>query len=314
MIPRPVWLSALAVALMTTVAIAAHGPYRVPPPRASVSVQIEDEEGRRLETFTQRGQTFVLGQHGQRYNVRVTNRSGARVEVVVAVDGRDAVSGQVTDLVRHRGYVVPAHGSVLVQGFRTSFESVAAFRFTDPSNSYASRMGTPQRVGIIQVAAYDERAIEPRPLVLPDDRPWLRDLERRGAPQPGEGSAPPPRRATPPSSEAAPTAGATQDRAGRIRPPRQEGNLGTEFGEQRTSRVVEVDFERTNPRRPSQWITIRYDDARGLEARGILVHPQLPMPRPLPLVPEPGRFAPPPPPPISPWDLPLGQGAPPAVR
>jgi hypothetical protein len=307
MIPRPVWLSALAVALLSTVALAAHGPFRPAPPRASVSVQLEDEEGRRLDTFTQRGQLFVLGQHGERYNVRITNRGAARVEAVLAVDGRDAVSGQLSNPASQRGYVVPAHGSVLVQGFRTSLASVAAFRFTDPTNGYSARLGTPQLAGLIQVAVYDERAVEPRPLAEPDDAPWPRELERRRGELPG----PPPgadgQRAGQAAAAPVPAVGATGEIAGgrRIRPPRPDSNLGTEFGEQRQSQVMEVAFERANPRRPAQWLTLRYDDERGLEARGIEVHP---LPQPLPLLGAPSRFAPPPPPPISPLDLPLGPG------
>ena len=46
-------------------------------------------------------------------------------------------------------------------------------------------------------------------------------------------------------------------------------NLGTEFGERRHSAVSEVSFERQNPARPAQLVNLRYDDERGLAARGI---------------------------------------------
>jgi hypothetical protein len=89
--------------------------------------------------------------------------------------------------------------------------------------------------------------------------------------------------------------------------PFDEGsNLGTEFGEHRYSRVVEVDFERATPSRPSQWIAVRYDDEQGLLARGIEIYPRPvytpPPPPPWPPTYEPTRFAPPPPPPRNrPW-------------
>jgi hypothetical protein len=74
-------------------------------------------------------------------------------------------------------------------------------------------------------------------------------------------------------------------------------NLGTEFGEQRFSRVREVTFRRMTPLRAQQILTLRYDDARGLAARGVL-----PEARPIVQdpawrqVPKPGRrFAQPPP-------------------
>jgi hypothetical protein len=292
-------LAALAVALLTTTLVSAHGRHRPPIRRSLVSMHLEDESGRQLRTFGHRGQTFVLGQHGQRYNIRIRNNGPQRVEVVLAVDGRDAVSGQTTDLVNHRGHVIAPHGSVRVQGFRQSMSSVASFRFTDPSNSYSGRMGTPHRVGAITLAAYPERTfLEDRPIAIPDRR-WR-----------GESGPPPPATKRPthahrgqpmPDDAAAPHAGESRSARDRIVAPwprPRQNNLGTQYGESRTSRVMEVDFHRQNRTRAAQRITVRYDDAQGLRARGIEVFPQ-PRPRPLPrpvAVDPPSRFTPPPPP------------------
>jgi hypothetical protein len=302
------WLPILGMALSATPSVNAQRAWRPmppPPPRQDVSVQLETEEGATLPTFLSGGQAFVLGSWGQRYNIRVSNLGPGRVEVVVAVDGRDAVSGQVTDLVRHRGYVIPGHGTLRVEGFRNSLESVAAFRFTDPSDGYSARMGTPQQQGMISVAVYPERTPTPGPIAMPDEPPWWRrgrgidDAEQ--APAPGAA----PRQA---EKRASPATGATRaDQATapwRERREPQGGNLGTQFGETRFSHVVEVDFERLRPTQPSQRITVRYDDAAGLEARGIQLGPR-PQPHafwpPLPVAPPPHReFAQPPPPP-DPW-------------
>src|SRR5262245_5330330 len=70
------------------------------------SISVEDEYGTPLRTFDHRGQRFVLGNYGQRYDIVVRNHSGQRVEAVVSVDGRDVVSGRVADFVRERGYVL----------------------------------------------------------------------------------------------------------------------------------------------------------------------------------------------------------------
>ena len=66
---------------------------RSPAPDSAYSVELEDAQGNPLATFRQRGTTFVLGNLGDRYNVRIENRSDSRVEAVLTVDGRDAVSG-----------------------------------------------------------------------------------------------------------------------------------------------------------------------------------------------------------------------------
>jgi len=239
-----------------------------------------------LRTFYHQGQTFVLGRHGQRYNIRIHNHGGRRAEVVIAVDGRDAVSGEPSNPASQRGYVIPAYGSVSVSGFRQSLTSVAAFRFADKSASYAARMGSSYAaIGAIRVAVFPERV---RPVLrLPP--PYLDYDEGRSAPAAGAAEADA-SRAPAPSYKKEGGYSSRRDR------------LGTEYGETRHSRVVEVSFERQNPYHPSQTVTLRYDDAEGLEARGIAVyprpHPVYPVAEPPIYVPEP-RFAQPPP--FDPW-------------
>lgn len=249
---RYVTFSLLAAAVLVALSASADSPrrhwWRPPPPQTRFRVTLEDRSGRALRTFQHRGSTFVLGEPGQAYVIRVQNLTSERVEAVVSVDGRDAVSGEVADFVRHRGYLVPAFGSVTIDGFRQSLEQVATFRFTDPSDSYSSRMGTPENVGIVGVAFFTER---PRPVVVQPPRRW-RDVPRAAAP----------RSRAPSKGRAAPS-----DEAG-------EGNLGTQYGESRFSPASTVPFSRATPQSPSSVLTVRYDDVEGLEARGIEVFPR----------------------------------------
>src|SRR5260221_1240172 len=158
---RQMALLALAgVALMLVgQASGAHPPY---PTFRPYSVTLEDERGSALRTFSRDGSTFVLGYLGERYRVRLSNDSDRRVEAVLRIDGRDAVSGGVGDFVHERGYIVPPHGTVVVDGFRRSLDETAAFRFSRPSSSYSARMGTPENVGVIGVAFFSEQR-PPRP-------------------------------------------------------------------------------------------------------------------------------------------------------
>ena len=144
-------------------------PTVAPPP---YSVSVEDEQGQGLPTFRHEGRTYLLGEPGLRYNIRVRNPTGSRVEAVVTVDGRDVVSGREGDYVNERGYIIAAYGSVLIEGFRKSLEEVAAFRFTSPDDSYSARRGTPENVGVIGVAFFPERPRPPppvrqRPVIVP---------------------------------------------------------------------------------------------------------------------------------------------------
>lgn len=272
------------------------------------SVTVESEHGSRLPVFHQGGQVFVLGHYGERYTIRVHNHTARRVEAVVTVDGRDVVSGDSGDFVRQRGYVLPAYGDVLIEGFRQSMSHVAAFRFTSPGDSYSARRGTPQNVGIIGVAFFAERYVAPppRPIEMPAPEPYYsrdgyghrghsRAEARRSAPTSamGTGSGAP----SAPASEASAPAAMSQERAARD-DRESDSNIGTRYGETRSNQARQVSFVRANSSRPDFVTTLRYDDAEGLLARGINVYPHR-EPRPyVQVYPEAfpqNRFAPPPP-------------------
>jgi len=283
-------------------------------------VRVENEWGRELPAFYKGGQTYVLGGLGERYNLRVRNHSGTRVEAVITVDGRDVISGAVGDFTGERGYLIEAYGEVVVEGFRRNFSEVAAFRFSSPSSSYSARMGTPENVGVIGVAVFPERPRQrPAPIARPV-APRQPTYSSEGGPRRmTERSAGNLGTATP--SAAAPAeeksrAESSADTASRARrgsgsssdsyyeyeappsyaPSPSTDNLGTEYGESVDSSAREVAFVRANAKRPATVLTVRYDDEQGLEARGIEVYPRR---RPIAqAAPEPfpsNRFAPPPP-------------------
>lgn len=296
--------SALIAALLVVPTASAHG--------RAYSVTVESENGYNLPVFYQGGQAFVLGTYGERYNIRVRNLTGRRVEAVVTVDGRDVVSGDVGDFTRQRGYVLPAYGDVLIEGFRQSMSHVAAFRFTTPGDSYSSRRGTPQNVGVIGVAFFAERHVPPPapPIAIPAPRPYYghrgyddrmrgRDEARRGQGGMGTGSSAPARSAAPAAeASAGDMASNSQPSARAYREAESDSNIGTQYGESHYNEAREVTFVRAHATRPDHVTTLRYDDADGLMARGIEVYPR-PAPRPyVQVYPEAfpaNRFAPPPP-------------------
>ncbi len=266
--------------------------WRAPPAPPPYSFSVEDENGNSLSTFAKDGRTFLLGEPGLRYNIRVRNPTGQRVEAVVSVDGRDAMSGQPGDYVNQRGYVIPAYGSLLVEGFRRSMEEVAAFRFTSPEDSYSSRMGTPQNVGVIGVAFFPERVRppapvvrRPRPLPRPAPLPYDYSGDGRGSRyldgESARDAARAPMKRSAPAASPAPASEGRADSAARPRaeakgsyqndlgPSGSVNNLGTEFGESHESVVSSVSFERASATHPALLSTLRYDDADGLNARGI---------------------------------------------
>jgi hypothetical protein len=216
-------------------------------PRARL--ELVSASGARLPTFQHQGRTYVLGERGERYSVRVVNPSPFRVEAVVSIDGLDAIDGRPASYAK-RGYVLPPYGDVVIEGFRTSQRDVATFRFSSVADSYAERKGLGRNVGVIGVALFRERAMPP---VQTRPSPPLR---RRY-----DGDAP----------NRAPAAGAAPKGDGARREAdesRGRPGLGTEFGEQRWAPVTETAFERASST-PSATSELRYDDRAGLRARGI---------------------------------------------
>jgi hypothetical protein len=232
------------------------------------SVELTDDSGRVLPTFEHLGRTFVLGESGQRYLVRVRNGSAQRVEVVVSVDGRDVTDGRPASFER-RGYLVEPWGEATIDGYRLDSSSVAAFRFGSVARSYAAATGDARDVGVIGVAIFPERVVARRPppppwYPRPNPYPYpYDDAESRAE------SAPPPSSAPSASSEAQPQGKASggAPSARRERDASRPG-LGTEFGEARGSPVYEVPFERASGS-PAAVLTLRYDDRRGLLAAGV---------------------------------------------
>lgn len=223
------------------------------PVRQDVTVSLESAGGMALPTVRHHGTTFVAGIPGERYMIRIANNTGDRLEVVVSVDGRDVLTGRLGDFTRQRGYVVEPFGSVVIDGFRRSLDHVAAFRFSDVADSFTGLSGTPQHAGIIGVAVFKERIAHHH-----HNRPLARAERSADAPAP---------------STRAPSKKGKADTARHrdMEAPRQE--IGTEFAETRLSRVREVTFVRRNAMRPDMRMTLRYDTAESLAARGVPIEP-----------------------------------------
>lgn len=269
-------------------------------PNGQFSVQVESG-GTALPVYTHRGKSYVEGYFGAPYGIRISNHTGSRVEAVVTVDGRDVITGKVGDYRSGRGYVIDPYDSVLVDGFRTTWDNVAAFTFTDVGDSYAARMGDASNVGVIGVAVFKERAFRPRPAPIPDPLP-RRHFRDQGLGTGYGGSAP----SAPKSSArggAAESEAFDSSEGYAATERRHRQGLGTQYGQDTYSPTTSTTFVRAT-RRPTALLAIRYDDREGLIALGVLPRPyqpprpyyrRKPLPDPFPRSPEPVTFAPPPP-------------------
>ena len=100
--------------------------------------------------------TLVVGQAGQRYSIVLTNNTSHRFEAVGTVDGLDVINGKPGTF-DNRGSVLLPFATLEIEGFRTSTQQVAAFRFAAVPDSYAAQTGSARNVGVIGLAFFSER-------------------------------------------------------------------------------------------------------------------------------------------------------------
>jgi len=238
--------------LLLILPLAGFRPAPLPPPMPQdgpVRVALVDRDrGTELRSYPADGQRWVAGERGHRYAVRLYNDSPRRVLVVLSVDGVNAISGEDADP-SQTGYVLNPGQRADITGWRKTQDEVAQFVFSSPSGSYASRTGRPDNVGVVGVAVFDEaRRWYPRP------QPILRG---RAGPAPA-------------AAEASAAADASASRIEGYSAKSQAPALGTGHGARESSSVRDTDFERAT-RSPAQVLQLRYDSARNLRARGILL-------------------------------------------
>ena len=223
---------------------------------------------------------------GRNYALAVTNNSGRRVGVLIAVDGLNVVNGERSRLASDEAmYVLDPWERTVIRGWRSSLEDVRKFVFVDEHRSYAERTGQANGdMGWIRVLAFDERGSawydapgrindrerareegdEVRPFGSRDEqggeelRTPRRDLAE-GAPeaQAPEGDAVGPRK--PQSS----TKSLERNEA-----PSAQSVPGTGWGDRSRDPVRRVWF--VPQQRASDHLVFRYEYASGLRALGIV--------------------------------------------
>ncbi len=99
------------------------------------------------------GYPYVAGEPGQSCQVRVRTMSG-RLEVALAVDGRDALEDQPADLSRTRGLAFTTEYTF--RGFRVDDDRTRDFTFGSAAGSVADQAGNAAGAGVIGLAGWRE--------------------------------------------------------------------------------------------------------------------------------------------------------------
>ena len=146
-----------------------------------VSFSVVDDRGNRIPMYRVGQSYYLSGREGQSYQLQYKNNTAKTFEVVASVDGVDVIDGSEASR-SNSGYVLHAHDSLKIEGFRKSESAVASFTFSKPKDAYAanSENGSIQNAGVIGTVLYELEAPEdeakpvnkyaPPPNAFPADR------------------------------------------------------------------------------------------------------------------------------------------------
>lgn len=181
--------------------------------------------------------SYLEARKGENYAILIRNRLPERIAAVIAVDGRNVITGKKSFLKNGETmYIVEPYGQARIEGWRTSDDTVNRFYFTGSADSYSARtFSDTSAMGVIAVAVFREK-----------DRPsMLYEQERSSGRTTGVPAAP--------RSEARK---AEKDAA------------GTGFGREHHSPVVKVKFEPESL--PVEKILVKYEWRDELCRKGII--------------------------------------------
>jgi hypothetical protein len=199
-----------------------------------VTVEVIDRNGNAFQQFpVSASRAYLRAENGERYRIRVRNHSGERIGLVIAVDGRNIISGQRSELARREPmYILSPWETDDYSGWRTSLDEVHEFYFTQWEDSYAAAFGDRSARGVIAVAVYHEDA--PRQPLAEAESKSERAQARAASPATADAAAEP----------------------------------GTGYGDAREEAAVRVAF--TAASRASSKLFLKYEWPKSLCRRGLM--------------------------------------------
>ncbi len=101
---------------------------------------------------------YIEAINGENYAVKIRNHSNQRLGLVIAVDGRNIISGEKSMLKHNEQmYILGPYETQSYSGWRTSSRDIHRFYFTDAQNSYAHAFEDDSAMGVIVVAVFEEK-------------------------------------------------------------------------------------------------------------------------------------------------------------
>ncbi len=128
-----------------------------------VTIKIVDNRGHTFASYKtsssyNANRFYIKARKDAKYSIYVKNRTGKRLGLIIAVDGRNILSGAHSNLrATERMYVLNPYKQQKYKGWRTSSNRIHRFYFTRVGDSYADAWGDHSTMGIIAVAVFTEK-------------------------------------------------------------------------------------------------------------------------------------------------------------
>ncbi len=121
-------------------------------------------DGRPLREHPARDKTYVEALEGREYSVRLSNRTGRRVAVALAVDGLNSIDAKTTSARDASKWILGPHQTIVLDGWQTDSSTARRFFFTTEKDSYGAWLGRTSNLGIVSAAFFREKQ-RARPIV-----------------------------------------------------------------------------------------------------------------------------------------------------
>ena len=208
--------------------------------------------GNSVKEYFHNHKTYIEGRKGSVFSIKLRNNSSERALFVPTVDGLSAIDGKDGSF-DSRGYILDAHSSMNVDGWRLNDNEIAEFYFSTVEDSYRKRKNKGKNVGSIAVAVFREKEknnfcypsvtippykpIEPYVPHTPafPHQPWKKPFEDELYPTPRIYNGTNMLRAS-----------GTNDMCCTSSMQNCSQDVGTGFGQTKASEVISVDFDREN--------------------------------------------------------------------
>ncbi len=152
------------IALICIVALAGNSSAQIFNNYDDVEIEIISNQRGSLGTFSSSGKRgeienhHVISRHNEPYRLRITNYGNKRVGVVLAVDGRNILSGRPSGL-EFKEYmsILEPNQTKYYAGWNMGRHQISRFVFNNMDNSYAGRREVHTGIGIISLAVFNEQ-------------------------------------------------------------------------------------------------------------------------------------------------------------